>query len=324
MARHAMPQTRLPLTEHPAAQIERRFLAAVIDRLIAWSIAGVVGFIAWLLIGADAVAIAVAVLGSGALIWLVFALVLGVSGMSPGKSATGLRVIEPSTGAPIGVGPALLRALILALAGVPTFGIGLATLAWTAAEDGTGQRRGWHDRRAGSVVVDVRPAPVMAQVDSDEAPRHIVNLTALRLVPAPSPQQPPTPTRAPDQSMRRQLTDGSGATSATQFSVQFDHGDGFVVDGLVLVGRNPQAHAGEVVSRLVSLPSADMSISKTHAQFGPAEDGVLVVMDRGSTNGTSVIRHGVVRQLEPGRPTTLLDADVVVFGDRQMSVSLRG
>ncbi len=48
-----------------------------------------------------------------------------------------------------------------------------------------------------------------------------------------------------------------------------------------------------MVHHLVALPSADMSLSKTHAQVGVAPDGALVVMDRGSTNGSVLVRHGV-------------------------------
>ena len=72
---------------------------------------------------------------------------------------------------------------------------------------------------------------------------------------------------------------------------------------------------------LVPLRSGDMSLSKTHAQFQVAPDGVLVVMDRGSTNGSILVRQGVTRELAAGRPATLLDGDRVRFGDRQMSVA---
>ena len=72
---------------------------------------------------------------------------------------------------------------------------------------------------------------------------------------------------------------------------------------------------------LLALPSGDMSLSKTHAQFQVAPDGVLVVMDRGSTNGSLLIRQGVSRQLTAGRPATLLDGDRVRFGDREMTVA---
>ena len=48
---------------------------------------------------------------------------------------------------------ALLRGLVLGVASIPTFGIGLATLAWTALMDARRQRRGWHDQVAKTVVV---------------------------------------------------------------------------------------------------------------------------------------------------------------------------
>ena len=72
---------------------------------------------------------------------------------------------------------------------------------------------------------------------------------------------------------------------------------------------------------LVPLQSSDMSLSKTHAQFQVVADGVLVVTDRGSTNGSFLLRQGAARELPPGRPTTLLDGDHVRFGDREMAVS---
>jgi hypothetical protein len=43
-------------------------------------------------------------------------------------------------------------------------------------------------------------------------------------------------------------------------------------------------------------------------------------MDRGSTNGSVLIRKGVPRDLLAGRPATLLPGDEVAFGDRRMTV----
>jgi pSer/pThr/pTyr-binding forkhead associated (FHA) protein len=57
---------------------------------------------------------------------------------------------------------------------------------------------------------------------------------------------------------------------------------------------------------------------------GLAGDGALVVMDRGSTNGSVLVRQGVSRPLSGGKPATLLDGDVVRFGDRTMRVSREG
>ena len=94
-----------------------------------------------------------------------------------------------------------------------------------------------------------------------------------------------------------------------------------MIAGLALVGRRPEPRNGEQVAHLIPLQSADMSVSKTHAQFGPAADGTIVVMDRGSTNGTVLVRQGMSRQLAPGRPAALLPGDKVVYGDREMTIT---
>ena len=64
-----------------------------------------------------------------------------------------------------------------------------------------------------------------------------------------------------------------------------------------------------------------MSLSKTHAQFQVVPDGALVVMDRGSTNGSILIRAGVTKRLVGGKPATLRDGDKVRFGDREMTIA---
>ncbi len=337
-------------------------------------------------------------------------MLLGLQGSSPGKSLMGLRVVRADTGTPPGLGPALLRCVVLGVATLPTFGLGVATLAQTAVLDPRRQRRGWHDHRAHTVVVDVRPPEEQPDV-AVEGPRQVVNLTAMRLAPTPAPAaapipprkpapaaptaappaaptaaspvpaapqpagtppvvlppgappgrvplppgappgrhaappstpptgpptgppptapiSPPTPTPAsrPDaeDDVERTVIRGSGGavTRGGGWRVSFDTGESFVVEGLALVGRRPEGRPGEPVRHVVPLPSQDMSVSKTHAQVQVAGDGVLVVMDRGSTNGSVLVRSGVARDLPPGRPTTLLDGDVVRFGDRSMTVAL--
>jgi hypothetical protein len=257
------------------------------------------------------------VAGGVVALWLGLAVALGIGGATPGKAATGLRAVHADRGTPIGVSLALLRGLVLGAATVPTFGIGLATLAWTAVTDPDRRRRGWHDRVAGSVVVDVRPVPAKA-VGADSAPRHVVNLTAMRLVPpapAAAPQTPPRPLR------RTPTAPAAPPASHTRWVVSFDSGRQVLVDGPVLVGRRPEARPAEAVQHLVALPSSDMSLSTTHAHIGIAGDGALVVTDRDSTNGSTLTRQGVTRPLSGGRPTTLLAGDLVRFGDRSMRVS---
>ena len=63
-----------------------------------------------------------------------------------------------------------------------------------------------------------------------------------------------------------------------------------------------------------------MSVSKTHAQVTLAPDGALVLTDRGSTNGSVLVRQGVAKPLTAGRPVTLLEGDEVRLGDRVVRV----
>ncbi|GAA1505422.1 RDD family protein [Nocardioides humi] len=380
----------------PPAEMERRFTAFVIDRAVGWGIAAAAAFVVWKVVEPDSGAVVVlAFAGVAVLVGLVLAVLVGTTGLTPGKAATGLRVVRRTTGRPIGLGAALLRTIVLGIAGLPTAGLGLATLAWTAAMDPSRQRRALHDRIGDAVVVDVRPRPVEAAPEVEQ-PRQIVNLTAMRLLPSPVEEHTPTPTSTPaptpaatsapvpppapaptppvvrtpaapapavpapapaapvpatpstppaapptpaapaappaatprlpvEQTRVRPAPGSEPATTppspaTVRWRVEFDTGEAFVVEGLALVGRRPEPRPGEPVKHVVPLRSSDMSLSKTHAQFQVAPDGALVVMDRGSTNGSYVIRKGMSRSLSPGRPSTLLAGDVVRFGDRSMRV----
>ncbi|MFC7494741.1 MULTISPECIES: RDD family protein [unclassified Nocardioides] len=352
----------------PAADLDRRFYAFAIDRAIAWGIDAAAAVVIVQLLGPDRVWVAVAaILGVVLFVGGAFAVVLGRTGATPGNAVAAIRVVGEGSGTPIGVPAALLRQLVLGVAALPTLGLGVATLAWTAAMDPTGRRRGWHDHLVGSVVVDVRPVPE-EEPEPETGPRHVVNLTALRLVPAPPtvatpavprpasppPAGPPAPRHAaveqttgtlstaparqqlgyplvpeprPDARPEPAAAPAGGAHAArpatgpvVRWRIGFDTGESFVVEGLVLVGRRPEQREGERVRHVVPLPSDDMSLSKTHAQLQVAADGALVVMDRGSTNGSILIRQGVPRGLPSGKAATLVDGDRVRFGDREMSV----
>lgn len=335
---------------YPAAELDRRFYAFVVDRLLAWASFGAAGYLAWryLIDDGRAAAGAAVIVGSVLLVSLGYAVLLGVAGVSPGKALLGLRVVAHDDGRTIGVSLALLRTAILGFFTLPTAGLGLATLAWTAAMDPGGRRRGGHDRMTNAVVVDVRPAPETPPTDNAR-PRQIVNLTAMRLMPTPAaspdgPTGPPlsTPPRSrppsapPITSPSREhieaptaRRDGPHRAAATpdpaplpgRWRVSFDTGEAFVVEGLALVGRRPEPRSDEPVRHVVALRSSDMSVSKTHAQFQVVPDGALVVMDRGSTNGSVLVRRGVSKPLAAGRPATLLDGDAVRFGDRTMTVT---
>jgi hypothetical protein len=344
------------VTSYPPAGLDRRFYALTVDRLVAWPVlaAGVYAAYRFLLADGDVAAGIAVIVALVVVIGVGFAVLAGTLGTSPGKAAWGLRLVSAEEGRPIGVGPALLRGLVVGLAGLPTFGLGLASLAWTALMDPGRHRRGWHDHLTGSIVVDIRPVAEQS-VEQVEAPRQVVNLTAMRLAPAPPPpapvvpptlppaQAPGSPAAPPPASAARFAAPPApspprkapvpshpdpgrtvvrGApprpTTRVAWQVTFDDGHAVVVDGLTLVGRRPEARPGELVRHLVPLSSSDMSVSKTHAQLQVAPDGSLVVTDRGSTNGSQLVRSGVTRELPPGLPTTLLQGDEVRFGDRSM------
>ena len=173
-----------------------------------------------------------------------------------------------------------------------------------------------------------------------EEPRAVVNLTAMRLVPPsatppgrppalPTPHDPDAPTAvSPRQGLGWPLVaaaqdapPGKRVREVAGWRVTFDTGEALEVEGLVLVGRRPEARAGEHVRTLLALSSSDMSLSKTHAQFQVVPDGALVVMDRGSTNGSVLVRGGLYKRLEGGKPATLKHGDRVRFGDREMTVA---
>ncbi len=306
---------------YPPAGLDRRFYAFALDRLAAWPVIALAGLLAWRsLISEGSVAAGVGLVLAVALaVGAVHTALLGTHGSTPGKGLLGLRVVDVGTGGPIGLGPAALRTLVLAGAGAPTFGLGVAALAQSAVLDPERQRRGWHDRLAGSLVVDLRPPPQPVEPpvgDGETVATQLVNLTAMRLAPpGPTPVPDLRPAPVPDPVGPDAAPPGHG------WRVTFDSGETLVVEGLGLVGRRPEGRPGEPVQHLVPLGPDARSVSKTHAQLQVAPDGALVVTDRGSTNGSTLVRSGVARELPPGRPTTLLEGDVVRFGDRTMSVS---
>ncbi|WP_435772087.1 RDD family protein, partial [Nocardioides sp. SYSU DS0651] len=180
----------------PAAELDRRFTAFAIDRTIAWGVSAGSGYAVWRLVAPDRFWVAMVTFAGVAVLWgLVTAAVLGTTGSTPGKAATGLRVVRRGDGRPIGFPAAAGRLLVLGLAGLPTLGLGVATLAWTAAADPGGRRRGLHDRIGDAVVVDVRPTPV-EEAAADDRPQQIVNLTAMRLLPNPAVEAEPSHDRA--------------------------------------------------------------------------------------------------------------------------------
>lgn len=122
--------------------------------------------------------------------------------------------------------------------------------------------------------------------------------------PAPLPEPAPAPV-APPNGVRAVLL--------------LDTGERIEVRGVTLFGRAPSSAAGEGAAQLVPIPDDTRSVSKTHLAVTPTRRGVLVV-DRGSTNGSAIVRDGHELVLAPGEPTEIRAGDSIRFGDRSMQV----
>jgi hypothetical protein len=97
------------------AEIDRRFYAFAVDRVIAWGILTAVAVIvARTLLRRHQVLVGVATIVATFLaVGLVLALLQGSTGRTPGKGLTGLRLVDIVTERPIGARRAVLRALVL-------------------------------------------------------------------------------------------------------------------------------------------------------------------------------------------------------------------
>ncbi len=98
------------------------------------------------------------------------------------------------------------------------------------------------------------------------------------------------------------------------------------LDRPVVLGRAPQATrvASAELPRLVSLPSPQHDISRTHAEVR-LDDGDVLVTDLDSTNGVLVQRPGRgSRRLRAGEPVVLHEGETVDLGDGITFVVERG
>ena len=128
--------------------------------------------------------------------------------------------------------------------------------------------------------------------------------------------------------LRRQLPDWAGDVPPGPIAVPSPQGPapgkihlstGLVValNRTVLLGRAPQVSrvANSDLPRLVTLPSPNQDISRTHAEV--RQDGEhVVVTDLRSTNGVLLLREGASPQrLHPGVPTVVEAGVTVDLGD---------
>ncbi|KQY24764.1 hypothetical protein ASD16_04505 [Cellulomonas sp. Root485] len=89
------------------------------------------------------------------------------------------------------------------------------------------------------------------------------------------------------------------------------------LDRAVLLGRAPQVArvTNRELPRLITVPSPQQDISRTHAEVR-VEGEHVVVTDLDSTNGIHVSRHGEgARRLHPGEPSVVGVDEIVDLGD---------
>ncbi|HWF33824.1 MAG TPA: RDD family protein [Solirubrobacteraceae bacterium] len=127
----------------PRAGFWQRFGAALIDGII-------VGIVfAILLIALKGIGYALAIV-AGAAYYVYFE--GGPTGQTLGKRALGIRVIDFSTGGPIGYGRAFIRYIGKIVSGIPIY-LGYLWMLWDR------EKQCWHDKFAGDVVVPVADYP---------------------------------------------------------------------------------------------------------------------------------------------------------------------
>jgi len=96
-------------------------------------------------------------------------------------------------------------------------------------------------------------------------------------------------------------------------------GRSVLVDAPVLLGRAPERSPGREGVRLVSVPSDDATVSKTHALLEPTPEGIAVT-DLGSTNGTYLVDSQGSHELAPGLAETVPRGGAIYFGEAECRV----
>lgn len=136
---------------------------------------------------------------------------------------------------------------------------------------------------------------------------------ALRPERSAGPDTDPGATRARPSVLQRPAVD-------SRWEVVLDDGRQIKINGLVVLGRRPEARPGEEAAQLIKLADETRTVSKSHLSLD-LEDGGLVVTDRGSTNGSRVTPPGGEPQrCTPWEPVRLQPGSMVSMGDHWLKV----
>lgn len=152
------------------------------------------------------------------------------------------------------------------------------------------------------------PAPAPGPYPPGAPPRTAAQPPAGKLAPVP----PPAPAGPP--------ATPAGPPGESGWSAVLDDGRRLTIDGLVLLGRNPQPQPGEEDAQLVKLSDETRTVSKSHLAIGLDQTGLYVV-DRGSTNGSTVTTlSGQSTRCPPYKVVYVEDGSIVSIGDHWLEI----
>ena len=144
MAMYPPPPQSSPVSG-PRANFGQRLVAAIIDGIIV----GVVGTVVGLIVRNELGGLLSLALGVAYYGWLEGS----TSGQTVGKRMLGIRVYDLRQGGPIGTGRAIGRYFARIVSAIPCL-LGYFWMLWDT------EKRTWHDKLVGSVVVPVTAYPV--------------------------------------------------------------------------------------------------------------------------------------------------------------------
>jgi pSer/pThr/pTyr-binding forkhead associated (FHA) protein len=118
-----------------------------------------------------------------------------------------------------------------------------------------------------------------------------------------------------------QTAGGSSSPYDQDWSILLDDGRRIAVEGLVLLGRNPQPKAGEEDAQLIKIADETRTVSKSHLAVGVDAGGIYIV-DRGSTNGSTVsTTNGMSSRCRAGEMVRVGDGAIVSIGDHWLEIT---
>jgi uncharacterized RDD family membrane protein YckC len=118
-----------------------------------------------------------------------------------------------------------------------------------------------------------------------------------------------------------QSANGSASRYDQDWSILLDDGRRIAVEGLVLLGRNPQPKAGEEDAQLIKIADETRTVSKSHLAVG-VDDGGIYIVDRGSTNGSTVsTTNGMSSRCRAGEMVRVGDGAIVSIGDHWLEIT---